>query len=391
MPSTPHRVGYAELLGRLRHVLTINGDDTVTTRPLQPYFDRYGWPQRLHAHVLFGLDSHLAPDSLLNFEPAPEVYGALGYPLTVKATILAAETERLAEQGWTWGHALDAAVLRTRDDDEPDDTRLGDAAVMAVLSHLVARHSADMTSPAPVTVLFHRGYPTGLLGLLAAYLRIDAVHATALGDTTVLALFSSLGWTVSPRAAAVLTTAEQLDAAGGSGPTSSSRPGTLPGITCAANPGTAERFPASAARDLRRARRRGLCAAARRNRAGSAGRILEYLREDRRAGMREYIARAGADDAWLCRCGNSPETGGFVPVRRSWEIPAGSARWRGRYCCLSCGLVVLWPTREIVGQLNLADLTLRTSMSASNPRRRHFHGRRKGSSHEQRVRRPGYR
>jgi hypothetical protein len=218
MPAIPHRIGYAELLGRLRRVLTICGEDTVSHRadgvPVQPYFDRYGWPQRLHAHVLFGLDSYLAPDSMLIFEPAPEVYGALGYPLTAKAGTLASETERLTEQGWTWGHALDTAVLRTRDDDEPDDTRIGDAAVMAVLSHIAARHAGEMTSPQPATALFHRGYPTGLLGLLAAYLRVDAVHAAALGDTTILALFTHLGWTVSPRAAAVLTTAEHVEAAG---------------------------------------------------------------------------------------------------------------------------------------------------------------------------------
>ncbi len=219
MPSTPHLIGYAELLGRLRHVLTVNGEDIVTRRaddvPFQPYFDRFGWPHRLYGHVLFGLDSHLDPASLLNLEPAVEVYQVLGYPLTAKATALARETEQLAEQGWTWGHAVDTATSRTTvQDDEPQDTRIGDAAVLAVLSHVAARHAAEMTTPNGATALFHRGYPTRLLGHVAAYLRVDAVHASALGDTTALGLFTHLSWTVSPRAGAVITTAEDVEAAG---------------------------------------------------------------------------------------------------------------------------------------------------------------------------------
>ncbi|WP_239313061.1 hypothetical protein [Frankia sp. Cj3] len=163
MPSTPHLIGYAELLGRLRHVLTVNGEDAVTRRaddsPFQPYFDRYGWPHRLHAHVLFGLDSHIDPTSLLNLEPAVVVYQALGYPLTAKATAFARETEQLTEQGWTWGHTLDTATIRAVQDDEPQDTHIGDAAVLAVLSHVAARHAAEMTTPNGTTALFHCGYP----------------------------------------------------------------------------------------------------------------------------------------------------------------------------------------------------------------------------------------
>ncbi|ABW11993.1 hypothetical protein Franean1_2563 [Parafrankia sp. EAN1pec] len=218
MPSTPHLLGFAELLGRLRHVLTVNGEDTVTHRfadlTYHPYFDRDGWPHRLHAHILFGLDGHLDPASLLNLEPAADVLGALGYPLTAKAAVLASEAEQLSLQSWTWGHAVHTAILRTIEDDEPEDTRIGDAAVTAVLSHIAARHAPGMTNPTRTTPLFHRGYPTGLVGHLAAELRLDAVHASVLGDSSALALFGHLGWTLSPRASAVLTTAEQVEAAG---------------------------------------------------------------------------------------------------------------------------------------------------------------------------------
>ncbi|WP_239311010.1 hypothetical protein [Frankia sp. Cj3] len=69
-------------------------------------------------------------------------------------------------------------------------------------------------SPAAATRQLSGEYPTRLLGHVAAYLRVDAVHASALGDTTALGLFTHLGWTVSPRAQAVITTAEDAEAAG---------------------------------------------------------------------------------------------------------------------------------------------------------------------------------
>ncbi len=101
--------------------------------------------------------------------------------------------------------------------------------------------------------------------------------------------------------------------------------------------------------------------------------------------MREYIARAGTDDAWLCRCGNSPKAGGFAPVHRGRETDPGSARWRGHYCCLTCGLLIHWPTREIVGRVDLADLVLRASAPCASRRRQPFHRRRRRLRHGGRV------
>ncbi|WP_256804626.1 hypothetical protein [Frankia sp. ACN10a] len=75
--------------------------------------------------------------------------------------------------------------------------------------------------------------------------------------------------------------------------------------------------------------------------------------------MREFIARRGDDEEWLCRCDNTPGGEGFVPVIGHREAAPGSARWRGHYCCLRCGRLIHWPTREIVGRLDFADLTLR--------------------------------
>ena len=76
--------------------------------------------------------------------------------------------------------------------------------------------------------------------------------------------------------------------------------------------------------------------------------------------MREFIARHGdADDAWLCRCDNTPDGDGFVPVAGRREVAPTSVRWRGRYCCVRCGRIIRWPTREIIGHLDLADLRLR--------------------------------
>ncbi|WP_157472626.1 hypothetical protein [Frankia sp. EAN1pec] len=75
--------------------------------------------------------------------------------------------------------------------------------------------------------------------------------------------------------------------------------------------------------------------------------------------MREFIARRGADDAWLCRCDNTPDEDGFVPVSGRREVAPTSARWHGHYCCVRCGRIIRWPTRQIIGHLDLADLRLR--------------------------------
>jgi hypothetical protein len=86
--------------------------------------------------------------------------------------------------------------------------------------------------------------------------------------------------------------------------------------------------------------------------------------------MREYIAYDGGVDDWLCRCGNTPASSGFVPVRRRREVAPSAARWRGRYCCVDCGRLIHWPTREIVGRINPADLVLNDAAPPVNRRRR---------------------
>jgi hypothetical protein len=87
--------------------------------------------------------------------------------------------------------------------------------------------------------------------------------------------------------------------------------------------------------------------------------------------MREYIARRGSsDDAWLCRCDNTTDSEGFLPVIGRREATTASARWRGQYCCLRCGRLIHWPTREIVGRLDFADLTLRHHTNPSGRRGR---------------------
>ncbi|WP_235433801.1 hypothetical protein [Protofrankia coriariae] len=50
--------------------------------------------------------------------------------------------------------------------------------------------------------------------------------------------------------------------------------------------------------------------------------------------MRDYIARRGINDAWLCRCDNTPEHDGFLPVSGHREAESASPHWRGHYCCL---------------------------------------------------------
>ncbi|WP_322750972.1 MULTISPECIES: hypothetical protein [unclassified Frankia] len=221
MPASPHPIGYAELYGRLRRVLDRHGPATVQQRPagFRSYFAPTGAPVCLHGHVLADLGATVGTTSLLNLEPAADVYSALGYPLTRRAATLADEAQRLADAGWTWDDAVDVAVrLAAQDPDTEPDRRLGDDAVRAVLQHLMTRLPAGMTAPPGwppgIVSLFQHGYPTLLLGHLAADLRADAVLASALALADAAELFTALGWTLSARALAVLTVAHRAEADG---------------------------------------------------------------------------------------------------------------------------------------------------------------------------------
>jgi hypothetical protein len=218
-----HMIGYAELYGRLRHVVNVRGSATVNRHRdgdlRGSYFDPAGAPDCLHGHVLALLGVTVDPTSMLNFETASSVYPALGYPLTGKAATLADHTQQFTDAGQHWDDAVRLAVrLAAQDTDETEDRRVGGDTVVAVLRHLAAVNPPGMTAPpgwVPGTVaLFLHGYPTLLAGHLAADLRLDAVTATTREFRDGVVLFDALGWALSPRATTALRAAEHAEAQG---------------------------------------------------------------------------------------------------------------------------------------------------------------------------------
>ena len=60
---------------------------------------------------------------------------------------------------------------------------------------------------------------------------------------------------------------------------------------------------------------------------------------------------AGNDEAWLCLCGNRPDSDGFFTCDGNGDEmePALLSNWDGLYVCGRCGRIVQQTTLEIVG------------------------------------------
>jgi hypothetical protein len=216
------RIGCAELYGRLRHVVNRQGPQRRTL--MHPA----GWPTPffgddldascLHSHVLrdLGVTAErldTVPPRLCGVEFA---YPELGFLLTEKAERLAELSQEL-EKTCAWGEAVDTATWLAHDlDDGYADRRLGDAALLAILQHAASGHRATMTPRLNMlpqdTPLFIEGYPTTLLGYVAAELRVDAVTGSTLKENNAVELFRTLGWQLTPRAQALAATAQEHEA-----------------------------------------------------------------------------------------------------------------------------------------------------------------------------------
>jgi len=67
---------------------------------------------------------------------------------------------------------------------------------------------------------------------------------------------------------------------------------------------------------------------------------------------KEFISHeSGNDEAWICLCGNQPNSDGFYPCdTNGHEVePAGPA-WTNLYVCARCGRIIQHDTLEIVGR-----------------------------------------
>ena len=68
---------------------------------------------------------------------------------------------------------------------------------------------------------------------------------------------------------------------------------------------------------------------------------------------KEFITNeAGNDEAWICICGNRPDSDGFYPCDKDGnEIePTTESGWRELYVCLNCGRIIHQNTLEVVGR-----------------------------------------
>jgi hypothetical protein len=68
---------------------------------------------------------------------------------------------------------------------------------------------------------------------------------------------------------------------------------------------------------------------------------------------KEFITHeAGSYDAWICICGNTPDSDGFYTCDEAGDEiePTADSDWNGLYVCANCGRIIDQETLEIVGQ-----------------------------------------
>lgn len=60
----------------------------------------------------------------------------------------------------------------------------------------------------------------------------------------------------------------------------------------------------------------------------------------------------GNDEAWICICGNTPESDGFYPCNTDGNEmePTIGSDWDGLYVCLNCGRIIRQNTLEVIGR-----------------------------------------
>ena len=59
---------------------------------------------------------------------------------------------------------------------------------------------------------------------------------------------------------------------------------------------------------------------------------------------------AGADDAWICICKNTPASDGFYPCDKDGNEVQPVKGWKDLYVCARCGRIIDQHTLEVVGQ-----------------------------------------
>ena len=73
---------------------------------------------------------------------------------------------------------------------------------------------------------------------------------------------------------------------------------------------------------------------------------------------KEFIKHeAGNDEAWICVCGNRPDSDGFDTCddKGSEMEPRIGSNWDGLYVCRRCGRIIRQDTLEVIGQRGQAE------------------------------------
>jgi len=68
---------------------------------------------------------------------------------------------------------------------------------------------------------------------------------------------------------------------------------------------------------------------------------------------KEFITHeAGNEDAWVCVCGNRPDSDGFYTCDQDGNEmePVLNSNWTNLYVCASCGRIIQQGTLLIVGR-----------------------------------------
>jgi hypothetical protein len=66
---------------------------------------------------------------------------------------------------------------------------------------------------------------------------------------------------------------------------------------------------------------------------------------------KEHITNEqGNDEAWVCLCGNRPDSDGFFPCGKDGNEMVPAEGWGNLYVCARCGRIIDQDSLEVVGQ-----------------------------------------